>query len=171
MSKKTKIVLDADVIIHFSKGGCLSILPNIFTGYEYIVLSYVRDEIKGDIRNQLDNQIYFLRNIRLEEFNPSGDMMREYAKLKRELGKGESACMAYCKYNNDVLGSSNLLDIADYCKENGITYLTTMDFLYYAIKNKIISMEEAKQFISDVLSKGSKLPDIDIERFVSQVEI
>ena len=171
MSKKTKIVLDADVIIHFSKGGCLSILPNIFNGYEYIVLSYVRDEIKGDIRNQLDNQIYFLRNIRLEEFNPSGDMMREYAKLNRLRGKGESACMAYCKYNNDVLGSSNLRDIADYCKENGITYLTTMDFLYYAIRNKAMSMEEAKQFIRDVLSKGSKLPDIDIEKFVSKVEI
>lgn len=98
-------------------------------------------------------------------------MLREYAKLNRLRGKGESACMAYCKYNHDVLGSSNLRDIADYCKENGITYLTTIDFLYFAIKKKVMSIAEAKQFISDVLSKGSKLPDIDIEKFVSQVEI
>lgn len=31
--KKIKIVLDADVIIHFSKGGKLSLLPKIFPEY------------------------------------------------------------------------------------------------------------------------------------------
>lgn len=37
--KRVRIVLDADVIIHFSKGGLLSLLPQIFPEYEYIVLS------------------------------------------------------------------------------------------------------------------------------------
>lgn len=32
--EKGKIVLDADVIIHFSKGECLSLLPEIFPNYQ-----------------------------------------------------------------------------------------------------------------------------------------
>ena len=39
--ERVKIVLDADVIIHFSKGGLLSLLPQIFPEYEYIVLDKV----------------------------------------------------------------------------------------------------------------------------------
>lgn len=42
---KTKIVLDADVIIHFAKGEMLSLLPSIFTNYEYIILDRVYNEI------------------------------------------------------------------------------------------------------------------------------
>ena len=43
--KKTKIVLDADVIIHFIKADCFSLLPDIFPEYEYIILDVVYNEI------------------------------------------------------------------------------------------------------------------------------
>lgn len=43
--KKIQIVLDADVIIHFSKGDRLALLPTILPEYEYIVLSKVYEEI------------------------------------------------------------------------------------------------------------------------------
>ncbi|MGL5785654.1 MAG: hypothetical protein ACRCX4_02375 [Bacteroidales bacterium] len=36
------------------------------------------------------------------------DAMKEFALLTRTLGRGESACMVYCKYNQDVIGSSNV---------------------------------------------------------------
>ena len=106
--EKIKIILDADVIIHFSKGGWLYALPSIFKGYEYSILDTVYKEILNPIRNELDNQIHFLKNITLIPFNPRGEMLKEYAKLSSTLGKGESACMSYCKYNHDVIGSSNL---------------------------------------------------------------
>lgn len=76
---KTKIILDADVIIHFYKGGCLTLLPKIFPTYQYIVLSHVYKEIKGDVKNQLDNQVHFLKDIQIIDFVPQGDMLREYA--------------------------------------------------------------------------------------------
>ena len=66
------------------------------------------------------------------DFIPTGAMMKEYALLLRTLGKGESVCMIYCFDNQDVLGSSNLRDIKDYCESHQITYLTTLNFLYYA---------------------------------------
>ena len=68
--EKVKIVLDADVIIHFYKGGRLTYLPEILNEYEHVVLSYVREEILHDIRNAMDHQIAWLRNITLVDFAP-----------------------------------------------------------------------------------------------------
>jgi hypothetical protein len=96
-------------------------------------------------------------------------MLKEYALLSSKFGKGESACMAYCKYNNDVIGSSNLRDIKEYCAVNNLTYLTTIDFLYYAVIHNIMTRSEAKQFVVEVTQADSKLPDVDFDTFVSQV--
>lgn len=164
---KTKIVLDADVIIHFYKGGYLTLLPKILPTYQYIVLSHVYNEIKGDVKNQLSNQVHLLKDIQLIEFAPQGDMLREYARLTKDRGKGESACMAYCKYNHDVLGSSNLKDITDYCQANAILYLTTIDFLYFAIQRKLMTIDEAHTFVATVQANDSHLPTIDFNTFVS----
>ena len=112
--KRVRIVLDADVIIHFSKGGLLSLLPQIFPEYEYIVLDKVYNELTS-VKNQLDNQIQFFGNITKVEFTPTAEIMREYAVLKSKFGDGESACMAYCRYTANIIGSSNLRDIKNYC--------------------------------------------------------
>ena len=79
--EKVKIVLDADVIIHFSKGGLLSLLPQIFPEYEYIILDKVYNELSS-VRTQLDNQIKYLGNIKKVEFTPTIEILREYASLK-----------------------------------------------------------------------------------------
>lgn len=168
---KTKIVLDADVIIHFGEAGFLNKLPEILKQYEYVVLSTVYDEIKGKLKHQLDNQMERLRNVENIPFDPKGEVLKEYAMLTKRMGRGESACMAYCRYNHDVIGSSNLRDIKGYCEEHQLTYLTTIDFLYYAIRNGVMTIAEASQFIKDVVAKGSKLPNIDFTTFVSEVVV
>lgn len=157
--EKVKIVLDADVIIHFSKGGLLSLLPQIFPEYEYIVLDKVYDELSS-VRSQLDNQIQYLGNIKKVEFTPTTEILREYASLKTRFGDGESACMAYCRYTANIIGSSNLKDIENYCTEHKITFLTTLDFLYYAWYRKYLTDQECTAFITEVISKGSRLPVI-----------
>ena len=46
MSKeKVKIVLDADVIIHFARGEMLSLLPSFLPEYEFVVLDIVKKEV------------------------------------------------------------------------------------------------------------------------------
>ena len=168
---KTKVVLDADVIIHFSKGGYLSVLPTILSGYDHIILDKVYEEIKHDIKNQLDAQINLLGNIKVVKYTPKGAEMIEFAKLLRNIGKGESACLAYCNFNHNVIGSSNLSDIKNYCEANQITYLTTLDFLYLAIQKGIMSGSEADDFIQTVIRKDSKLPNISMATFRSNVVI
>ena len=167
---KVKIVLDADVLIHFQKAGYMSLLPEILPEYECIVLSVIYEEVKS-IRTQLDTQVGILKNISLHPFAPTGEMAREYAVLSSRFGRGESACMAYCRFNHDILGSSNLRDISNYCQQNGITYLTTIDFLYYAYIRKKMTKAECDAFIKDVNSKGSKLPVVDISTYVCKVAL
>ena len=157
--EKVKIVLDADVIIHFSKGGLLSLLPEIFPEYEYIVLDKVYDELSS-LQRQLDNQIALIGNIKKVEFVPTIEILREYVTLKSRFGDGESACMAYCRYTSNIIGSSNLRDIKNYCTDHQITYLTTLDFLYYAWYRKKLTEEDCNAFMNDVRAKGSRLPVI-----------
>lgn len=162
-----KIVLDADVVIHFAKGGLLSLLPSIFPDYEFVVLEKVYEELL-DIRTQVDNQIRFMKNITLLPFNPRGEMLREYAMLRSrfKFGKGESACMAYCLFTHNVIGSSNLRDIREWCEEHQVVYLTTIDFLWYAWRKGMLTVREVTDFINEVRRLGSKLPVVDIEKYV-----
>ena len=108
--KKTKIVLDADVIIHFIEAGNFSLLPDIFPEYEYIVLDVVYNEVsKNNKTKKFHRQLSspFFQKLKQETFAPKGESIKEYFSLQRVLGKGESACMVYCRDNKDVLGSSN----------------------------------------------------------------
>ena len=174
MAMKTKIVLDADVIIHFIKAGQFSILLEIFPEYDYLILDIVYNEVtvNKSSKTLIDNFLKFLDNrLSLVRFSPKGDSRLEYARLISTLGRGESACMVYCRDNNDVLGSSNLRDIREYCEKNMITYLTTLDFLYYAYIRKKMTEEECKLFIIDVNSKGSRLPVVDITSYSPTCQI
>ena len=162
--ENVKIILDADVLIHFAKAEKLSLLPTILPQYKYTILSVVYEEVES-LHTQIDNQILFFNNISKEEFTPKNEMLIEYSILRQTYGKGESACMAYCKYTNNVIGSSNLKDIKTYCIENKITFLTTLDFLYYAYTKNIMSEKECDEFIDEVISKGSKLPKIKITSY------
>lgn len=80
--------------------------------------------------------------------------------------------MVYCLYHHDVVGSSNLKDIKEYCKQNGMSYLTTCDFLWYAWKRGMMTVEEINVFVKKVTSAESKLPeDFDVEHYMPNTEI
>jgi hypothetical protein len=79
--------------------------------------------------------------------------------------------MAYCKFNKDVLASSNLKDISQYCQDNGIEYVTTMDFLVEAKESGLLSEIEYNEFIKTVKAKGSKLPFNTIAEYINNYTI
>lgn len=168
--KKTKIVLDADVIIHFAKGGKLDMLPGILLEFQFMVLDVVKKEIPVLIMSMLQKCIAQDKTIMEEVFGKSAGEMKEFARLISKdglaLGRGESACMVYCLYHHDVVGSSNTKDVTTYCDEKGITYLTTCDFLYYAIKRGLMTKAEADAFIAVVRRRGSFPPIVDFDTYV-----
>lgn len=170
---QVQIVLDSDVVIHFIKGECLSMLPEILPRYRCIILSIVYGrELSRDPRTktQIDNQIQLLKNIDIISWQPDLEMSGEYARLYKSKGSGESACLAYCKFHNEVLASSNLKDTKEYCQAENITYLTTLDFLWYAKKNKVMTERECDEFIQKVISKNSILPDISIAEYKPTID-
>jgi hypothetical protein len=161
MSRKVKIVLDADVIIHFIKGNSLPLLHKIFPCYQCVILDIVlNQELRKNALTQryLDNYLHYFNNIQIEKWEPGFDMTYDFALLCKKYGLGESASMVYCKYNQDIIASSNITDITLYCEENSIQYVTTMDFLWQAYINKIMTEQECDEFIVNVKTNGSKLP-------------
>lgn len=157
INSKVKITVDADVLIHFIKGEQTGIIHKIF-GNELILLDVVFNEVYNrTLRTNVENLIRFgfLKEEKLDD--ASREIKKEYFRLIKERGKGESAVMAYCRYTKDVLASSNLSDIHRYCEEHNITYLTTMDFIAEAFRKLILTEDECDEFIQKVKAKGSKL--------------
>lgn len=162
MKKNDKIILiDADVISHFITGGQITLLPKIFP-YPIKILDKVYSEIsrmpgrKSDVDNLLNFKLMELIPFPEEDLT----IKKEYLHIKKLMfkGDGEAACLAVVRYSENILASSNLKDIASYCKMHKITYLTTMDFLCRAIKSNLLSEKNCDEFIQKVLKAGSRLP-------------
>lgn len=168
-SRTGYILLDADVIIHFYKADRLSVLQELYRG-RLLVLDFVLEELLRNktIAPHVEN---FLRFKVIEEYKfPSQDeqILKEYASLSKTKGKGESACMAVCRFQNNILASSNLRDIKPYCEQYGIAYLTTMDILAIAHKKGHMSLKECDESIKAILSKQSKLPYDNLSEFLAK---
>ncbi|HEY0091684.1 MAG TPA: hypothetical protein VGB43_04275 [Flavobacterium sp.] len=156
-SDEPKILLDCDVIIHFTRAGKQLLLPKIFPD-RFVILDKVRAELdkhKGKL-TAVANFVEWSK-IPVIAMPPQIEILKEYSLLKKEMGEGEAACLAVAKHTKDYIASSNLRDIGDYCKTHGIVYLTTMDILLQAYLNGIMDEEECDNFIKEVKQKGSKL--------------
>jgi predicted nucleic acid-binding protein len=94
------------------------------------------------------------------------EVLAEYNRLRKQFGKGESACMAYCRFHEDVIGSSNLKDIKAYCEIHQIAYLSTMDFIAEAYRMGLMDEAACDFFIYNVKRKGSRLPFDTIREFL-----
>ena len=131
-----KILLDSDVVRHFINGNQLLMLARIFPN-RFVMLDKVKNELcrsKG-IVTQVNNFLSMTK-VLVIPFPTERKIIMEYAKLTRQFGEGESACMAVAFFQKQYIASSTLKDISAYCKLNGITYLTTMDILMEALKKK-----------------------------------
>lgn len=165
---KPKILLDCDVVIHFTKAGKQLLLPKIYPG-QFIMLSKVYQELERR-KSTLAALNNFLQwsGIEVVDMPKSIDIIREYALLRKTMGDGEAACLAVARHTKDCVASSNLKDIKAYCELHQIVYLTTMDILAEAYKQGIMNEAECDQFIYDVVSKDSKLPFRTIQEYFNE---
>lgn len=154
------LIFDADVIFHYRTGDRLLDLFKTFTN-KSLILDQVYKEVTyyKDCKTTIDNLIAtgFLFKV---DFPTNPIIIKEYSWLSGAImnrGKGESACMAYCKHTKDVIASSNLKDIKEYCKLHEIDYLTTVDFIEKAYSEQIWGAVECDEFIKKVNEKH-KIP-------------
>lgn len=166
-----KIILDADVIIHFCKGRQLEILSQIFPNKLYVPDIVYHEALSRQYKTEIDN-LFNTNQVETIEIISEPSVLIEYRRLQSiGLGKGESACLSYCRYHNDVIGSSNLKDIRQYCEKNNIVYLTTMDFIAEAYGTGKLDQAECDFFIYNVKLKGSKLPFDTIAEYIEKNEV
>lgn len=170
MSKQVvNILLDADVIIHFVKGDKISALMELFPR-RMVLLDRVDEELKNNklVSAVVENMIRF-RSLTVVPFPKDLPVLKEYAQLIKTKGKGESACLAFCRYHPHIIASSNLNDIRQYCDEHQVAYLTTMDILCIALYRGILTDAECNTFIQTVRSSNSKLPDMAIADYRDRI--
>jgi hypothetical protein len=162
-SSKRIILIDADVVSHFITANEHERLHLIFPDNPLYLLDKVHAELQQWPVAAVRTQISFLlgKKIRLMNFPEDDEVIKkEYAWIKNQLfkGDGESACLAVARYKKQVLASSNLKDIKNYCTMHRIDYLTTMDFLCEALRTGCLTEADCDHFISKVLAAKSKLP-------------
>jgi hypothetical protein len=155
------ILIDADVISHFITAGEQQSLNRIFPN-EIHVLDKVRAEASRlPSRKIIVDSIISDGVLKVLDF-PENDsqIKQEYFYIKKTLdkGDGESAALAVARYRNNIIASSNLKDIKNYCTNHKIDFLTTMDFLCHALKNGLWNEKRCDDFIAKVLARKSKLP-------------
>jgi predicted nucleic acid-binding protein len=158
-ASKVLILLDADVYIHFHKGDKLTVLKDLYGG-RLVILDNVASELfagkSTEVGSSLENMIRF-GAIKELPFPKDIRILSEYAALSKTKGKGESACLAICRYNNHILASSNTIDIKKYCDTYSLAYLTTIDILCIAKLKGLLSEIECDDFVKKVTSSGSFL--------------
>ncbi|MFB6454956.1 hypothetical protein ACE38W_06765 [Chitinophaga sp. Hz27] len=153
-----KILLDADVVIHFIIAGFQLKLTSIFPG-RFVILDKVKQELTKRKTEALGVE-NFLNWCKIPVVIMPGDVeiLKEYATLKKSRGDGESACMAVARYKREYIASSNLRDIREYCQQYDIVFYTTIDILEFARQKGILSENDCDTFIATVKKKGSKMP-------------
>lgn len=162
IEKEKILVFDADVLIHFMRAERFSSLMDIFPSNRKVVLEKVVEELSvyHESKVMLESAINTFKILSIASFPVSNEMMQEFAhltSLMMNFGKGESACMSYCKFTGDVVVSSNLKDVGEYCKRHAIPLITTMDLVEEALVSKLWTEAECDEFISSVIGKGGKL--------------
>ncbi len=135
--KKTKIVLDADVIIHFMEANYFSILPDIFPEYEYLILDVVYNEISQNsgTKDFIDKYLHFFPKLKKE--------VLYYAKLMDEKG-----------LVNTLEGNLSILD-----RETGKMYITpsgTRKRFLNEDKIAVVNTENGEQ-IEGTVKKSSEI--------------
>jgi len=77
-----KILLDADVIIHFIKGDRSGTLASIFPNKLYLLDIVFNEVFKGKLRSEVQNLITFKRVYELS-FSNEDEVLKEYARLMK----------------------------------------------------------------------------------------
>jgi predicted nucleic acid-binding protein len=148
-NSKVLILVDADVIIHLFKADKISLLNELYSG-RVRIMDIVLSELLANLTiNKVVENLFRFKQI--EEIKFPQNLYLEFYKIKDTVkGKGERATLIYCKHTNNIIASSNTKDIVPYCKENSMSFLTTLDIFTIAIERELMTESEANLCIGKI---------------------
>jgi hypothetical protein len=169
-SKRVLILLDADIVIHFFRADRISLLKELFPE-RLAMLDIVKNELFNNRTIQKVTENLFTFKVVEEIQFPTGnkEIMLEFKRITSDpkMGKGESACMALCRFQQHIIASSNTRDIKPYCEEYKLSYLTTLDILSIAVIKNKLTLVEGQKCIDMILANNSKLKSDNLQKYMS----
>lgn len=149
-----RVVSDADVLIHLSKLGKLSLLQSL---YKEVALP---EHVKSEIITKEDPELQKAFNSFLKVFETSKDKTDDIAK-RHHIHVGEAHVKALGEKLNAALFLSNERKVRKAAKEEGFMVSGTVGIILKATKKGLISESEAKSLFEKMKMKDFRIhPDI-----------
>ena len=131
------------------------------SSFVYQELMHAPLPISANIKKLVDSKKVLVDNICY------GDpYYKEFVHLTRStengflIDTGEASVIALVKHKGGVLASNNLRDVEYYVKKYELKHITTVGIIRQAIKEKIITIDEANSVYKKMKDNGDKLPSI-----------
>jgi len=159
MLTKPPLLLDTDLVSAFAWVKRMDILESLHSGNMQIPQEVLTELARvPHLKAAVDSRTE--KHIEVVSLNPIGQDGIEFAKLYTtgKYGSGESAVMAYVRYNGGTVSSNNIKDVLDYCKTHSLPLLSTRAIIFDAVTNGIITEPEAEGVWAGMIRKGRKLP-------------
>lgn len=162
MPYEKPLVVDCDLLSCFAQIKRIDILTKLFS--DIILLEIVKGEIK-DAPDEIFAEVnkYIVSNKFLNDSVPIdstiGHKFVDLIYSSGGIGDGEAAVMAYCTYKKAIVGSNNLRDVLEYCKNNRIELKTTTCIMYEGYEEKLFTKNEGNKMWIILKGKGNRLPN------------
>lgn len=149
-----RVVSDADVLIHLSKLGKLSLLQSL---YKEVALP---EHVKAEIITKEDSELQKAFNSFLKVFETSKDKADDIAK-RHHIHVGEAHVKALGEKLNAALFLSNERKVRKAAKEEGFIVSGTIGIILKAAKKGLINKSEARSLFEKMKTKDFRIhPDI-----------
>lgn len=155
------IFFDSDCLSAFLAVGAIGI-PVILYEKKIIIPKQVYDELVASHEEGYKEQIdsYISRKMMIVVDIQSNDQKAAelYFKLNMHpdegfmpIGRGEAAAIALSVTRHGILASNNLKDVRPYVDRYGIDHITTGMIIHEAVKNEVITKEEAETYWAEMV--------------------
>lgn len=161
------ILIDCDVFRHLHFLGYFEVvndsLPSKFIMLDIVEAELIRTvKFVPIVKHYVDKSIISLKNMSIRNKN----IITEHFKfISNDVGPGESACMSVARFSDNVIGSSNLSDIYEYCGTHKISYLTTLDLLFISVLQKKLTETEFDIAIDNLRKNDYRIPNTTFKKF------
>ncbi|WP_422106804.1 hypothetical protein [Winogradskyella sp.] len=155
------ILIDCDVFRHLHYLGYLSQVSASLSS-NFIMLDVVEAELTiserfvSVVSKYVEEGVIFKQNMSIKDINI---VTEHFNFLSNNVGAGESACMSVARFNDNVIGSSNLSDISRYCFQHQISFLTTLDLLFIAVEGGKLNIGQFNEGVQNLIAGNYRIPN------------
>lgn len=171
--KNPPLILDNTVVSRFGIIKKFEILHNLYEKEliiptNVILEAIVIPQVEKSLQDALSKK--WIEEYTLD-FTTGQVELKEFARLRRQFGEGESAVMAVAKTWRCALASDDLRATRKYCENNNIEHVGCLGILYDAYVGGIITLSEGDILLSEMINNTKyKCPIMKFHQIIDWFE-